>query len=152
MGENVRNMFIGGYDYNLDSKGRLVIPSKFRNEIGNDTSVYLTKGFDGCISIYKEQDFQNMIARYQSQSFEKEKVRKTLRIFLDSVIQLNVDSQGRILLPTKTLEAYQIGSKVHLIGLLDHFEIWDFDKWEKSKEESNSEFELNAENIFENEK
>lgn len=151
-GRKCRKMFIGGYDYNIDSKGRLVIPSKFRNEIGNENNLYLTKGFDGCISIYKEDDFTKMISHYQSQSFEKEKVRQTLRIFLDSVVQLNIDSQGRILLPTKLLEVYKIKTKVHILGVLDHFEIWDFDTWEENKLMNEKDFEKNAENIFENEK
>lgn len=142
-------MFIGGYDYNLDSKGRLVIPSKFRNEMENDLTIYLTKGFDGCLSIYRENDFNKILSRYQSQSFENEIVRKTLRIFLNSVVQIQIDSQGRILLPTKILNDYKIGTKIHVLGVIDHFEIWDYSAWEKMKEDTESDFEKNAQNVFE---
>ncbi len=144
-------MFIGSYDYTIDSKSRLVIPSKFRNEIGNETNVYLTRGFDGCISIYKESDFQSFILRYQAHSYEKSEVRQALRSFLDSVVQITIDSQGRILIPTKVLEKYKIKSKVHILGAIDHFEIWDNEIWNKQEDEIDSKFELNAEKIFKNE-
>lgn len=144
-------MFIGSYDYSLDSKGRLVIPSKFRNEIGNETNVYLTRGFDGCLSIYKENDFQTMILRYQSHNFEKTEVRQALRSFLDSVVPLQLDNQGRVLIPLKVSEKYGIGSKVHILGAIDHFEIWDFQVWEAKQKELDEDFESNAEKIFKNE-
>ncbi len=144
-------MFIGSYDYNLDTKGRLVIPSKFRNNLGNDNNVYLTRGFDGCLSIYKETDFEAQIIRYQKKSYEKSDVRKTLRSFLDSVVQLSIDNQGRILLPSKILEKYSIGNKVHILGAIDHFEIWDYTKWNEEESSIDSEFEMNAEKIFSDE-
>ncbi len=144
-------MFIGSYDYNLDSKGRLVIPSKFRGELGNDNNVYLTRGFDGCLSIFKENDFEKLILKYQTKSYEKSEVRKTLRSFLDSVIQLALDNQGRILIPSKVLEKYKIGNKVHILGAIDHFEIWDYTKRNEEESSIDDEFEINAEKIFTNE-
>lgn len=144
-------MFIGSYDYIIDSKSRLVIPSKFRNEIGNEVSIYLTRGFDGCISCYKEDEFEKMILRYQSHSFEKEEVRKTLRSFLDSVSQVSLDNQGRILIPSKMLEQFNINNKVHILGTIDHFEIWDYEKWSKMQNDLDKDFESNAEKIFKNE-
>ncbi len=144
-------MFIGSYDYNLDSKGRLVIPSKFRGELGNDNNVYLTRGFDGCLSIFKENDFEKLILKYQTKSYEKSEVRKTLRSFLDSVIQLALDNQGRILIPSKVLEKYKIGNKVHILGAIDHFEIWDHTKRNEEESSIDDEFEINAEKIFTNE-
>lgn len=144
-------MFIGSYDYNLDTKGRLVIPSKFRGEIGNDLNVYLTRGFDGCLSIYKEEDFEKVVLKYQAKSYEKSEVRKALRSFLDSVVQLSLDNQGRILIPSKVLEKFNIGNKVHILGAIDHFEIWDFTKWNDEESSIDDEFEINAEKIFSNE-
>lgn len=146
-------MFIGSYDYTLDSKSRLVIPSKFRNEIGNDTNLYLTRGFDGCISIYKENDFEKVISHYQTKSFEVKEVRQTLRSFLDSTVQVTLDSQGRILIPIKVLERFGILSKeIHILGVVDHFEIWDKEKWSKEEGDIDSKFEINAEKIFKDEK
>lgn len=144
-------MFIGSYDYTLDTKGRLVIPSKFRSILQDNANLYLTRGFDGCISIYKEEDFSKVIARYQSHSYEKAEVRKTLRSFLDSVVPLQIDAQGRILLTSKILEKYKISSKVHILGALDHFEIWDSECWKKQDEENDDNFEVNAEKIFKDE-
>ncbi len=144
-------MFIGSYDYTVDSKGRLVIPSKFRNEIGNEANVYLTRGFDSCLSIYKESDFQKVIARYQSHNYEKREVRNALRSFLDSVLQVSIDSQGRILIPSKIFEKYGISNKVHILGAIDHFEIRDSQKWLEQANDIDSQFELNAEKIFKDE-
>lgn len=144
-------MFIGSFDYTLDTKGRLVIPSKFRNILDENSNLYLTRGFDGCISIYKEEDFTKVVTRYQSHSYEKAEVRKTLRSFLDSVVSLQLDAQGRILLTSKILEKYKIGSKVHILGALDHFEIWDSEAWKKQDEENSEDFEINAEKIFKDE-
>jgi len=144
-------MFIGSYDYTIDSKFRLVIPSKFRNEIGNDNRLYLARGFEGCISCYKESDFESMLNRYKSHSYEKSEVRKTLRSFLDSVVSVELDNQGRILIPLKILEKFEIKNKVHILGTIDHFEIWDYEKWSKLEKENDKEFESNAEKIFKDE-
>lgn len=141
-------MFIGSYDYAIDSKSRLVIPSKFRNEFGNEANIYLTRGFDGCISVYKESDFEKVLLRYQSHSYEKSEVRETLRSFLDSVVQVSLDSQGRILIPQKVLAKYNISSKVHILGTIDHFEIWDEDKWNARQAQNDENYEANAEKVF----
>lgn len=144
-------MFIGSYDYVIDSKSRLVIPSKFRNEFGKDSNIYLTRGFDGCLSVYKESDFKEVLLRYKSHSFEKSEVRETLRSFLDSVVQLSLDSQGRILIPKNLLAKFEISSKVHILGAIDHFEIWDANKWEELNSKNDANFETNAEKIFKDE-
>ena len=149
MGESV-NMFLGSYDYSLDDKGRLVIPSKFRNEIGE--KLYFMKGYDGCISIYKESDFNNALLKLQNLQFEKEKARLHLRVLLETVVELTLDKSGRIQIPTKTLQKYCIGKAVKIIGLLDHFEIWDSESWEKYRDEHEKDFEKDAEDLLKDEK
>ncbi|MFA6755189.1 MAG: division/cell wall cluster transcriptional repressor MraZ [Bacilli bacterium] len=142
-------MFLGSYDYSIDDKGRLVIPSKFRNEIGE--KLYLLKGFDGCLSIYKEVDFQRYISKLQNLPFEKSKTRLHLRILLNTIVELNVDNSGRIQIPTKTLQQYSIGKSVKIIGLIDHFEVWDVDSWMKYREDNEKNFEKDAEDLLKNE-
>lgn len=144
-------MFIGSYDYSLDSKGRLVIPSKFRDELKEGESMYLTRGFDGCLSIYKQNEFESLLLRYQSHNFEKVEVREALRSFLDSVVGIQLDNQGRILIPLKVIEKYKLGSKVHILGAIDHFEIWDNQIWNDKQQNIDENFEINAEKIFKNE-
>lgn len=142
-------MFFGSYEYSLDDKGRLTIPSKFRDEINK--SLYLLKGFDGCLSVYPESEFQNYISRLTSLEFEKSKVRLHQRILLSSVVELKVDNANRVLIPSKTLKQYGINKDVIIVGVLDHFEIWDNEKWKKYQEMNESSFELDAEAILKNE-
>lgn len=143
-------MFFGSYEYSLDEKGRLIIPSKFRGQLQNN--LYLLKGFDGCISIYPEDEFSKYILRLQSLEFEIEKVRLHQRILLSSVVELTIDKANRILLPTKTLKQYSIGKDVIIIGVLDHFEIWDINKWNEYQFNHINDFEKDAEALLKDEK
>lgn len=139
-------MFFGSYEYNIDEKGRISIPSKFRNEIGD--RLYLIKGYEGCISLYKEEYFQRYITNIQNLPYEKAKVRQHARILLQSVVELSIDKAGRVLIPSRTLKEYNIGKSVLLLGSLDHLEIWDIDKWNAYKEENEKNFELDAEDLI----
>ncbi len=141
-------MFFGSYEYNVDEKGRVNIPPKFRNDIGD--KLYLIKGYEGCISLYKEQDFQRYITNIQNLPYEKAKVRQHARILLQSVVELSIDKAGRVLIPTKTLKEYEIGRNVLVLGALDHLEIWDVEKWKVYKEENEKSFELDAEDLIKN--
>ena len=141
-------MFFGSYEYNVDEKGRVNIPPKFRNDIGD--KLYLIKGYEGCISLYKEQDFQRYIANIQNLPYEKAKVRQHARILLQSVVELSIDKAGRVLIPTKTLKEYEIGRNVLVLGALYHLEIWDVEKWKTYKEENEKSFELDAEDLITN--
>lgn len=139
-------MFFGSYEYNIDDKGRIVIPSKMRQDIGE--KLYLLKGFDGCISIYKEEDFHKFIENVRALPYEKSKVRAFLRMILSSAVELNVDRQWRLLIPRNTLNEYHIESKVMIIGQIDHIEIWNLDSWNAYKADKDQEFEINAEGLF----
>lgn len=139
-------MFFGSYEYAIDEKGRISIPSRFRNEIGE--RLYLIKGYEGCISLYKEEDFQRYITNIQNLPYEKAKVRQHARILLQSVVELTIDKVGRILIPVKTLKEYNIGKNVLLLGSLDHLEIWDIDRWNAYKEENEKNFEIDAESLI----
>lgn len=141
-------MFFGSYEYSVDEKGRVNIPPKFRNDIGD--KLYLIKGYEGCISLYKEQDFQRYVSNIQNLPYEKAKVRQHARILLQSVVELSIDKAGRVLLPVKTLKEYEIGRNVLVLGALDHLEIWDVEKWKIYKEESEKNFELDAEDLITN--
>lgn len=139
-------MFYGSYEYNIDEKGRVVIPSKMREEVGS--KLFLIKGFEGCVSLFKEADFNNYIQKLQLLPYEKSKVRKYSRLLLASVVELSIDRQGRMLIPTKTLRDYKIGSKVMILGQIDHIEIWDLESWNQYEEESSKDFELDAESLL----
>lgn len=142
-------MFIGRYNYSLDDKGRLVIPSKYRAEISEN--LYLMKGFEGCVSIYKASDFEKKLNMLAEKDFEKKVNRTYQRLLLSTAVELPLDKAGRILIPTATLQKYSIEKEVVIVGLINHFEIWDakaWDAYEKANEES---FEKFAEELFNDE-
>ena len=107
-------MFYGSYVHNLDNKGRLVIPSKMRDELGS--KAYILKGYDGALSIFKENDFLGLVQKIKSLPFTKKNARAHLRVQLASVCELDIDKQGRALLPTQLLAKYKIGSVKSVIN------------------------------------
>ncbi len=142
-------MFFGSYTHNLDDKGRLVIPSKMRDELGS--KAYILKGFDGTLSIYKESDFQNLVVGLKNLPFNKKNSRAYLRIQLASACELDIDRQGRALLPTQLLNKYQIGKEVIVIGALDHIEVWNRADYEEYEKNADSSFETIAEELSDKE-
>ncbi len=141
-------MFYGSYSHNLDQKGRLVIPSKMREQFG--MKAYILKGYDGCLSIYKEEDFLKFMEKINSLSFNKKASRSFIRAQLDSVCELDIDRQGRALLPTQLLNRYNIGKEVIIIGVLDHIEVWNKKDYETYENTADSSFEEIAEELEEN--
>lgn len=138
-------MFFGSYQHNLDAKGRLMIPARFKNEAGN--VLYVMKGFDGALSVYKETEFQKLIQSAETLPFNKRDSRDYLRIQLASVRELEIDKLGRILLPKELLNKYHIGKEVIVIGVGDHMEIWDRGAFEEYEKKTNEAFEDIAENL-----
>ncbi|HOC81199.1 MAG TPA: division/cell wall cluster transcriptional repressor MraZ, partial [Bacilli bacterium] len=121
-------MFFGSYSHTLDNKGRLMIPAKMRNEAGG--RLYVLKGYEGSLSVYKEVDFQSLTSALENLSYNQRDTRDVQRITLASVVELEVDAQGRIQLPSKLLSDYKISRSVVVVGVINHFEIWDAATWE----------------------
>ena len=142
-------MFYGSFVHNLDNKGRLVIPSKMRDELG--LKAYILKGYDGALSIYKESDFNDLIVRIKTLSFSKKNARAHIRVQLASVCELDIDKQGRALLPTQLLTKYKIGKEVIVIGALDHIEVWNKADYEAYEKNADSSFEEISEELSEDE-
>ena len=137
-------MFYGSYIHTLDDKGRLVIPSKMRDELG--MKAYILKGYDGALSIYKVSGFEKLVEKINALPFNKKNTRAFLRTQLASVCELEIDRQGRVLLPTQLLSKYKIGKEVIVIGALDHIEVWNRTDYEAYEQESPS-FEEVAEEL-----
>lgn len=138
-------MFYGSYFHTLDEKGRLVIPSKMRDELG--IKAYILKGYDGALSIYKESEFLKLVERINSLPYNKKKARAFLRVQLASVCELDIDRQGRALLPVQLLNKYKVGREVVVIGALDHIEVWNKADYEAYEKENDSNFESIAESL-----
>lgn len=143
--EGSGGMFFGSYEHNLDAKGRLFIPSKFRSKI--EGSVYITKGFDGCLSIYTKKDFEPKLKEYMSYSYNNKDTRSHLRIHFSSFDEIEIDKQGRLQIPSKFLKKEGISQEVIIVGVLDHFEIWDRKRWNEYYDENYDRDEEIAESL-----
>ena len=136
------NTFLSDKKFADLSTGAYVDKNKYEADI---------KAKDNEIKQYKETIKSKMSDDEQKLESEKEKVRLHQRILLSSVVELKVDNANRVLIPSKTLKQYGINKDVIIVGVLDHFEIWDNEKWKKYQEMNESSFELDAEAILKNE-
>ena len=140
-------MYFGSYSHTLDDKGRLFIPRQLKNGLSEGSKLYIMQGFEGCLSVYNESEFQKLINECSSLSYNKKNSRAYLRVMLASVSELIVDKVGRIQLPAAILNKYQISREVVVVGIIDHFEIWDSVKFNNYQNEANDHFEELAESL-----
>ncbi|HMM00692.1 MAG TPA: division/cell wall cluster transcriptional repressor MraZ [Bacilli bacterium] len=120
-------MFFGTYYHSLDSKGRLVIPSHFREQVKD--RLYVMNGYNGTLEIYLPEDFDALVKKTSSLSYNHKDERDFIRLRLASVIETELDDHGRIALPLKILTRLDIKKSVAVIGVNDHFEVWNQEKW-----------------------
>jgi len=138
-------MFFGYFAHSLDNKGRLVIPSKMRDELG--ARAFIMKGFDGALAIYKETEFEKLVSEFNSLPFNKKSSRDYLRVQLASTCELEIDKAGRAQIPSQLLAKYQINKEVVVIGAGDHIEVWDKQAYERYEKEAIASFESTAEQL-----
>ncbi len=124
-------MFIGEYQDNLDEKGRLAIPAKFRGQLSDGAVV--TKGLDNCLSLFTAEGWEMEAERLMSLPLTQAKARAYARFMLASAFSVEIDKQGRINLPA-TLRSYAgISGNTVVTGLGDHVEIWAPTAWDEYK-------------------
>jgi MraZ protein len=124
-------MLVGTFEHKLDTKGRLVIPARFREELGN--IVVASFGIDRCISIYSQQSWEGILERLHNLPYSKGKTRDLVRVLLASAHEVPIDPAGRILLPQSLRDQAEINQEVSINGVLDHIEVWNSSKWESYK-------------------
>lgn len=139
------SMFYGSSAYTLDSKGRLFLSSKIREQLGN--RIYITKGYEGCLSVYTEDAFTKRMEELGNLSFNQSAARNVIRMELESVVVLDVDEQGRVTIPSKTIERYKLEKKVVVNGVYNHFEIWSASAWDEYLKAHENDFEEDAEKL-----
>ena len=120
-------MLMGEYHNNLDLKGRIVIPSKFREELGE--KVVLTRGLDGSLFIYSFDDFKTLTDKLNALSFTEKEARNFTRFMLSGAITLEFDKQGCIVIPTYLKEYAALEKEVVIVGVLNRIEIWSSSNW-----------------------
>jgi len=127
-------MFIGEYNHNLDSKGRMAIPAKFRNLLKKGAVV--TKGLDNCLFLYPKEKWEEMARKFADLPISQSKARAFARHLLAGAAQVEFDNQGRITLPDYLRQFAGLKKKVIVAGLYDRLEIWDETNWNKYKKDA----------------
>jgi len=122
------HMFMGEYNHTIDAKGRLIIPSKFREVLGDEFVV--TKGMDGCLFVFDNKEWQAFEEKLHTLPMMDKEARQFTRYFLAGAASVEVDKQGRILLPGVLREFADITKDAVLIGVGRRIEIWSKDRWE----------------------
>ncbi len=122
------HMFMGEYNHTIDAKGRLIIPSKFREVLGDEFVV--TKGMDGCLFVFDNSEWQTFAEKLRSLPMIDKDVRQFTRFFLAGAAAVEVDKQGRILIPSVLREFADITRDAVLIGVGSRIEIWSKDRWD----------------------
>ncbi|MCQ2519890.1 MAG: division/cell wall cluster transcriptional repressor MraZ [Lachnospiraceae bacterium] len=123
-------MFIGEYNHTMDEKGRFIIPSKFRDEL--DGEFVVTKGLDGCLFAYGKEDWAELVSKLRALPVSNKDARAFTRYMLAGAAQVEIDKQGRALVPQALREFVQIKKEVVLIGVGNRFELWNKDSWNKA--------------------
>jgi MraZ protein len=120
-------MFMGEHSHSIDEKGRLIIPSKFRDELGE--KFVLTRGLDGCLCVYPQVEWQRLEEKLRSLPLTNKNARTITRFLVSGAATCELDKQGRILVPSALREYAGLEKDVVLSGNLERIEIWDKDKW-----------------------
>ncbi|MGI6308859.1 MAG: division/cell wall cluster transcriptional repressor MraZ [Dethiobacteria bacterium] len=139
-------MLIGEYYHTLDKKGRVIVPSRFRDKLGE--SFFVTRGLDNCLFLYPAQEWENLEGKLKSLPFTKAETRAFLRIFFSGASEVEIDKQGRILVPSLLREHAQLKKDIVFIGVSNRAEIWSKDIWEEYSNKSNLSFEQVAESLL----
>lgn len=136
-------MFIGEYNHSIDNKGRVIMPSKFREELGE--KFYVTKGMEGCVFVYDENEWHRLEEKTKQLRLTSKKARQFERIFYAPAREMEFDKQGRFVIPQNLREYADISKEATIIGVSSRIEIWDTDKYEEYMKSEDMDYD----NIFE---
>ena len=145
VGESGDDMFIGQYNHTIDDKGRIIIPSKIRNDLG--INFIVTRGLDGCLFIYSNIEWENIINKYKNLPDTKEK-RNFLRVFLSGASICEYDKQGRINIPSSLIDYAKLSRECIIVGVFDRLEIWSKESWDKFIETNSDNLSDTADSLF----
>lgn len=144
-------MFYGEFLHNLDRKGRLILPAKFR-DICKEYSIerfFLTRGLDKCIFMFTEEEWRAQEQKFKNMPFTRKESRSFNRMFFAGAVDVNPDKQGRFIIPNYLKDYAVIKRETILIGVSNRIEIWDKKSWEDYYSGSNGTFEEISENLLE---
>jgi len=129
-------MFMGEYNHTVDAKGRLIVPSKFREQLGDEFVV--TKGLDSCLYVFENKEWAALEEKLHALPLTNASARKITRFMLSGAVLCETDKQGRILIPSNLREYAGIEKDAFLLGMGSRIEIWSSARWdEEQKAEGN---------------
>ena len=123
-------MFMSEYIHSFDAIGRVIVPVKFRESLGNEFVV--TQGLDGCLFVFPNEEWNTFEEKLKSLPMSNKDARKFVRFFLAGAATVELDKQGRILLPPMLREFAALEKDVVVVGVGNRVEIWDKNRWEES--------------------
>lgn len=141
-------MLMGEYHHSIDEKGRLIIPAKFRNELGE--SFVVTRGLENCLFIYSLVEWEKIVNKLKTLPFTKKDARNFTRFFLSGATTLEFDKQGRINISSPLATYANLEKECVIVGVNDRLEIWAKDSWDKFLNDNQEGLSDIAENLFSN--
>lgn len=139
-------MFLGEYHHSIDDKGRLIIPAKFRSELGD--KFIITRGIENCLFAYPEKRWEEIVHKLESLPFTKKDARNFTRFFLSGATVAEFDKQGRVNITSPLINYASIEKECIIIGTGDRLEIWSEDAWNNFFNSASINMSDIAENLF----
>ncbi|OEF99280.1 cell division/cell wall cluster transcriptional repressor MraZ [Vulcanibacillus modesticaldus] len=139
-------MFMGEFQHNIDNKGRVIIPAKFREELGN--TFIITRGLDKSLFVYPISEWQQIEQKLKSLPFTRSDARKFTRFFFSGATECEVDKQGRVSIPMNLRNYAELSKECIFIGVSNRVEIWSKSNWNNYYQESEASFNDIAETII----
>ena len=139
-------MFIGEFHHTIDDKGRIIIPSKFREKLGNQ--FIITRGIDNCLFVYSYDDWMNITNKLSSLPFTKRDARVFNRFFLSGATDVELDKQGRVNISSPLISYANLTKDCVIIGTGDRLEIWAKESWDNFFNSTKDNMADIAENLF----
>ena len=139
-------MFMGEYHNSIDEKGRLIIPSKFRTELGE--SFVITRGLENCLFVYSLVEWNKITDKLRKLPFTKQNARNFNRFLLSGATITELDKQGRANIPSTLVDFASLDKDCVIIGVNDRLEIWSKSKWENFFSENEDKLSDIAEDLF----
>jgi MraZ protein len=140
-------MLMGEFHHNLDEKGRIIIPSKLREELGEN--IIVTRGLEDCLFIYSEKEWSKVVSKLKELPFTKKDARSFTRMFLSGATSADFDKQGRIKIAPPLLEYASLKKECIVIGVNDRLEIWSKEKWDSFMNDATENLSDLADHLFE---
>jgi MraZ protein len=140
-------MFIGEYHHNLDEKGRLAVPTKFRGELAK--GAVITRGLDSSLFLFPKEEWDKLAEKLATLPLGQSDTRAFARLMLAGAMDVELDKQGRVILPEYLRKYASLGKTVVVAGLYNRMEIWDETKWEEYKTTTEADAEHIAERLGE---